>query len=71
MKVKVIEVKFNFFGKNDQIILKDDYIDLKVMPVKGDRVIIDDVKYIVLQRDIYMRKDTNNQHVTLFVERNY
>ena len=34
------------------------------MPVKGDVVIIDDIRYNVIQRDIRIAK--SNQQVTLF-----
>ena len=39
-----------------------------VVPVKGDKVFIDDIGYIVHQRDIYIKKDINEQRITLFVK---
>lgn len=69
MRVKVIEVIYRFFGRPKQEVLKDDDIDLTVYPVKDDRVYIDDVGYRVIQRDLILRKDPNNQRLTLFVEK--
>ena len=71
MRVKVIEVTYRFFGSPKQEVLKDDDIDLTVYPVKDDRVYIDDVQYRVIQRDLFLRKDPNNQKMTLFVEKTY
>lgn len=69
MKVRIIKVTFRFWKTPKQELLKDDDINLEVMPVKGDIVIIDDVRYHVVQRDIKIVK--NNQQVTLFVEKLY
>jgi hypothetical protein len=69
MKVRVIKVTYRFWKEPKQELLKDDDINLKVMPVKGDVVIIDDIRYNVIQRDIRMAKA--NQQVTLFVEKLY
>jgi hypothetical protein len=69
MKVRVVKVTFRFWKTPKQELLKDDDINLEVMPVKGDIVIIDDIRYDVIQRDIRMSKD--NQQVTLFVEKLY
>ena len=71
MRVKVIEVIYRFFGSPKQEVLKDDDIDLTVYPAKDDRVYIDDVQYRVIQRHLFLRKDPNNQKMTLFVEKNY
>lgn len=71
MQVKVIEVIPRFFKKSIQVILKDDDINLIVIPSKDDIVFIDDVRYKVLQRDIIMRKNLENQRITLFVEKLY
>lgn len=71
MRVKVIEVIYRFFGSPKQEVLKDDDIDLPVYPVKDDRVYIDDVQYRVIQRDLFLRKDPNNQKMILFVEKTY
>ena len=69
MKVKIIKTTFRFWKEPKQELLKDDDINLEVMPVKDDVVIIDDIRYKVIQRDIRMAK--NNQQVTLFVEKLY
>lgn len=71
MRVKVIEVIYRFFGSPKQEVLKDDDIDLPVYPVKDDRVNIDDVQYRVIQRDLFLRKDPNNQKMILFVEKTF
>ena len=71
MQVKVIEVIPRFFKKPIQVVLKDDDIDLIVIPSKDDIVFIDDVRYKVLQRDFIMRKNLENQRITLFVEKLY
>ena len=71
MNVRVIEVIPRFFKKSIQVVLKDDAIDLIVIPSKDDVVFIDDVRYKVLQRDIIMRKNLENQRITLFVEKLY
>ena len=71
MNVRVIEVIPRFFKKSIQAVLKDDDIDLIVIPSKDDVVFIDDVRYKVLQRDIIMRKNLENQRITLFVEKLY
>lgn len=71
MNVKVIEVKYRFFRKPKQEVLKNDDIDLTVYPVKDDRVYIDDVQYRVIQRDLILRKDPNNQKMILFVEKTF
>lgn len=71
MNVRVIEVIPRFFKKPIQVVLKDDNIDLIVIPSKDDVVFIDDVRYKVLQRDIIMRKNLENQRITLFVEKLY
>ena len=42
MKVKVIKVTFKFWGGTEQEILKEGDIDLVVVPVKGDKIFIDD-----------------------------
>ena len=69
MNVRVIEVIPRFFKKSIQVVLKDDAIDLIVIPSKDDVVFIDDVRYKVLQRDIIIRKNLENQRITLFVEK--
>lgn len=69
MNVRVIEIKYKFWGKPDQTILKDGDIDLTIIPTKDDILFIDDVRYKVLQRDIIMRKNLENQRITLFVEK--
>ena len=69
MHVKVIEVIPRFFKTSKQVVLKDDAIDLIVIPSKDDVVFIDDVRYKVLQRDIIIRKNLENQRITLFVEK--
>lgn len=69
MKVRIIKVTYRFWKEPKQELLKDDDINLEVMPVKGDIVIIDDIRYHVVQRDIKIAK--NNQQVTLFVEKLY
>ena len=69
MKVKVIKVTFKFWGGNKQEILKDGNIDLVVVPIKDDKVFIDDIGYKVLQRDVHIKKDINKQRITLFVEK--
>lgn len=69
MKVRVVKVTYRFWKEPKQELLKDDDINLEVMPVKGDVVIIDDIRYNVIQRDIRMAKA--NQQVTLFVEKLY
>lgn len=71
MNIRVIEVIPRFFKKSKQVILKDGDIDLTVIPIKDDIVIIEDVRYRVLQRDIIMRKNLENQRITLFVEKLY
>jgi hypothetical protein len=67
MKIKVIKVNYDFWGRTEQQILKDDYIDLKVIPITGDIVVIDEERYRVIQRDIHMRKNVDNQCIFLFV----
>ena len=69
MKVRVIKITYRFWKNPKQELLKDGDIDLKVLPIKDDIVIIDDIRYKVLQRDIRMSK--NNQQVTIFVEKLY
>jgi hypothetical protein len=69
MIIKVIEVQYRFWGKPKQTTIKYGEIDLPVVPIKGDKIIIDDVVYNVIQRDIVMRRDPENQRVTLFVEK--
>lgn len=69
MHVRVIEVIPRFFKKSKQVILKDDAIDLIVIPIKDDVVFIDDLRYKVLQRDIIMQKNLELQRLTLFVEK--
>lgn len=66
MRVKIIEVIYHF-SKNEQNILKDDDIDMQIYPVVGDIVTIDDIRYKVLQRNLYMRRDWNNQSITYHV----
>lgn len=68
MQVKVIEVEPGWF-KSKQIILKDDYIDLVIYPVKGDKIFIDGIGYIVLQRDLHLSKEIAKQTMTLFVRK--
>lgn len=66
MRVKIIEV-IRHFLKDEQIILKDDDIDMQVHPVVGDIVTIDDIRYRVLQRNLYLRRDWDNQSITYHV----
>lgn len=66
MRVKIIEVVYHFF-KNELNILKDDDIDMQIYPVVGDIVTIDGIKYRVLQRNLYMRKNWDNQSITYHV----
>lgn len=66
MRVKIIEVVYHFF-KNEQNILKDGDIDMQIYPVVGDIVTIDDIRYRVLQRNLYMRRDWDNQSITYHV----
>lgn len=69
MKVKIIKVTFKFWGGTEQEILKEGDIDLVVVPVKGDKIFIDDIGYKVLQRDIHIKKNIYEQRITLFVEK--
>ena len=68
MKVKVIEVEQGWF-KSKQTILKDDYISLVIYPIKGDKIFIDGIGYLVLQRDLYLSKEIGKQSMTLFVRK--
>lgn len=65
MKVKIIKVNFKFFGCDTQELIRDGEVNLKLIPIKGDVLFIDDVKYIVLQRDIIF--SGSEQDVRLFV----
>lgn len=65
MKVKIIKVNFKFFGRDTQELIRDGEVDLKLIPIKGDVLFVDDVKYIVLQRDIIF--SGSEQDVRLFV----
>lgn len=65
MKVKVIKVNIKLFGPDEQELIRDGEVDLKLIPVKGDVLWIDDVKYTVLQRDIIF--SGSEQNVRLFV----
>ena len=69
MKVKVIKLTFKFWGGTEQEILKEGDIDLIVVPIKGDKIFIDDMGYKVLQRDIHIKKNIYEQRITLFVEK--
>jgi hypothetical protein len=69
MKVRIIKVEYDFWGRSSQTILKDDYIDLKVIPIQGDIVFIDGERYKVTQRDIFIKKDIDQQRITLFVNK--
>ena len=68
MQVKVIEVEQGWF-KSKQTILKEDYISLVIYPVKGDKIFIDGIGYIVLQRDLHLSKEIAKQTMTLFVRK--
>lgn len=68
MKVKVIEVEMGWF-KSKQTVLKDDYISLVIYPVKGDKIFIDGIGYLVLQRDLHLSKEISKQTMTLFVRK--
>jgi len=68
MKVKVIEVEMGWF-KSKQTVLKDDYISLVIYPVKGDKIFIDGIGYLVLQRDLHLSKEIGKQTMTLFVRK--
>lgn len=70
MKVKVIEVEQGWF-KSKQTLLKDGYISLEIYPVKGDKIFIDGIGYLVLQRDLYLSKEIDKQTMTLFVRKTY
>lgn len=65
MKVKIIKVNFKLFSGDTQELIRDGEVDLKLIPIKGDVLFIDDVKYIVLQRDIIF--SGSEQDVRLFV----
>lgn len=69
MKVKIIKVNFKFFGSDTQEVIRNGEVDLKLIPIKGDVLFIDDVKYIVLQRDIIF--SGSEQDVRLFVREHY
>ena len=66
MRVKVIEVIYHLF-KNELNLLKDGDIDMRIYPVVGDIVTIDNIKYRVIQRNIYLRKNRDNQSITYHV----
>ena len=68
MQVKVIEVEPGWF-KSKQTVLKEDYITLVIYPVKGDKIFIDGIGYIVLQRDLYLSREIGKQTMTLFVRK--
>ena len=68
MKVEVIEVEQGWF-KSKQTVLKDGYISLVIYPVKGDKIFIDGIGYLVLQRDLYLSKEIGKQTMTLFVRK--
>ena len=68
MQVKVIEVEQGWF-KSKQTVLKEDYITLVIYPVKGDKIFIDGIGYIVLQRDLYLSREIGKQTMTLFVRK--
>ena len=48
---------------------KDDYISLVIYPVKGDKIFIDGIGYLVLQRDLYLSREIGKQTMTLFVRK--
>ena len=44
MRVKIIKVNIKLFGPDEQELIRDGEVDLKLIPVKGDVLWIDDVK---------------------------
>lgn len=68
MRIRVIEVEYRFFKSNKYNVLRDEEFDIQFIPMKGDVIFIDDIRYRVEQRDFV---DLKSQFIRLFVTKIY
>lgn len=68
MRIVINEVTYRFFKSNKYNVLKDENIDIQFLPMTGDVIHLDGIRYKVKQRDFY---EMGPQCIMLYVEKLY
>lgn len=69
MKLKLLKINYELFGKNEPTVLAYNNTKLTIIPNVGDVLHYAGEKYKVEQRDIYVSDDLSDENVTLFLSK--
>lgn len=68
MRIRITEVTYRLFKSVKYDVLKDENFDIQFLPMTGDIIVLDGIKYKVKQRDFY---EIGQQGILLYVEKIY
>lgn len=69
MKLKLLKINHELFGKNEPTVLAYDHTKLTVIPNVGDVLHYAGARYKVEQKDIYVSDDLSDENITLFLSK--
>lgn len=68
MRIRITEVTYRLFKSVKYDVLKDENFDIQFLPMTGDVIVLDDIRYKVKQRDFH---EIGQQGILLYVEKIY
>lgn len=69
MRIIITEVNYRAFKPNKYNVLKDEEFEIQFLPMKGDVILLDDIRYKVEQRDFFFKLGV--QCIHLYVTKTY
>ena len=68
MRIRITEVTYRLFKSVKYDVLKDENFDIQFLPMTGDVIHLDGIRYKVKQRDFH---EMGHQGIILYVEKIY
>lgn len=68
MRIRITEVTYRLFKSVKYDVLKDENFDIQFLPMTGDVIVLDGIRYKVQQRDFH---EIGQQGILLYVEKIY
>ena len=66
MRIRITEVTYRLFKSVKYDVLKDENFDIQFLPMTGDVIVLDGIRYKVQQRDFY---EMGQLGILLYVEK--
>ena len=66
MRIRITEVTYRLFKSVKYDVLKDENFDIQFLPMTGDVIVLDGIRYKVKQRDFY---EMGQLCILLYVEK--